>query len=394
MGDSEDRPLPMRIETLTVHAGRKVDPATGAVTPPVYMSTTYERDHDGGFASGFAYSRDGNPNRSMLEACLAALEGGREAVAFASGMAAITAVFEALPPDRPRRLLLPDDVYFGVRPLLAATDLADRFAVETVDMTDLAAVGRACSAFRPGLVWMETPSNPLLQVTDVAAVTALAHAAGAFAAVDNTWATPLLQRPLELGADFTVHALTKYLGGHSDVMLGGVIAREDGSYLARIRSAQVNKGAVPSPFECWLALRGIQSLVPRFQAHCRNAQAVADFLSSHSGVTAVHYPGLSSHSAYDLALRQMRGSGGGMLSFEVAGGRAEAMAVSNALRLFTRATSLGGAHSLVEHRASVEGAQSRAPEGLLRLSIGLESIDDLLEDLDRALRMVEGLEDA
>jgi cystathionine gamma-synthase len=376
----------MKIETLTVHAGRAVDPGTGAVTPPIHMSTTYQRAPDGEFPSGFAYSRDNNPNRAMLESCVTALEAGQETVAYSSGMAAITAVIEGLPPSHPRRLLLPEDVYFGIRPLLSATDLADRYAVNVVDMTDLVAVRNACDAFGPGLVWIETPSNPLLQITDIAAVADLAHEAGAYVAVDNTWATPILQRPLELGADFTIHALTKYLGGHSDVMLGTVTARAPSDYLARIRFAQINKGAVPSPFECWLALRGIQSLVPRLHAHCSNAASVATFLSAHEGVSAVHYPGLPTHPAHALAMRQMRGMGGGMLSVEVAGGRPQAMAVANAMRLFTRATSLGGAHSLVEHRASVEGPQTRAPEGLLRLSIGLEHIDDLRDDLDQALR--------
>ncbi len=378
----------MRIETLAVHAGRNVDPTTGAVAAPIHLSTTFERAPDGGFPSGFVYSRDNNPNRAMLETCLAALEDGVEAVAFASGMAAITAVMEAMPRDPPRRILIPEDVYFGIRPLLARTDLAERFEVAVIDMTDLAAVAKACDQIRPGLVWIETPSNPLLQVTDIAAVVAFAHAVGAFVAVDNTWATPILQRPTAIGADFAVHALTKYLGGHSDIMIGAVVARERGGYLDNIRAAQVNKGAVPSPFECWLALRGIESLVPRFEAQCRNAVAVATFLEGHCNVTRVHYPGLASHPAHQLAMRQMRGVGGGMLSFEVAGGRPEAMAVANALGLFIRATSLGGTHSLVEHRASAEGPQTRAPESLLRLSIGIEHVDDLIADLDQALAVL------
>ena len=376
----------MRLETLAVHAGRAVDRETGAVTAPIHLSTTYERAVDGGFPSGFVYSRDSNPNRAMLETCIAALEGCENAVAFASGMAAITAVIESLPTDRPRRLLMPEAIYFGIWPLLGVTDLAQRFEVSAIDMADLGAVRRACAAFKPGLVWIETPSNPCLDITDIAAVTALAHESGAYVAVDNTWATPVLQRPAGLGADLVVHALTKYLGGHSDVMLGAVVAREPGPYLTNIRSAQVNKGAVPSPFECWLAMRGIQSLVPRFEAHCRNAQTIATFLMSHPAVKAVHYPGLPEHPAHALAMRQMKGVGGGMLSFEVEGARSPAMAVANALRIFIRATSLGGTHSLVEHRASIEGPRTRAPEGLLRLSIGLEHPDDLIADLDQALK--------
>jgi cystathionine gamma-synthase len=378
----------MRPETLAVHAGRWVDPSIGAVTAPIHLSTTFERATDGAYPAGFVYSRDGNPNRAMLETCIAALEGAEAAVAFASGMAAITAVIEALPADRPRRLLMPDDIYFGIRPLLAATDLAGRLTVETVDMSDLGAAARAIRSFGPGLVWIETPSNPLLRVTDIKAVADLAHDAGAFVAVDNTWATPILQRPLDLGADFSIHALTKYMGGHSDVMLGVVAGRASGIYMENIRSAQVNKGAVPSPFDCWLALRGIQSLAPRFSVHCANAQTIAEFLAGHPSVTAVHYPGLTTHPAYDLVQRQMKGVGGGMLSLEVAGGRPAAFAVANALRLVIRATSLGGAHSLIEHRASVEGPQTRAPEGLLRLSVGIEHVDDIRADLEQALAHV------
>ena len=381
----------MRLETLAVHAGRAVDPLTGAVTPPIHLSTTFERAADGGFPSGFVYSRDGNPNRLMLETCMAALEGCDTAVAFASGMAAITSAIEGLPSDRPRRLLMPEDIYFGLRPLLEATDLAERFEVAFVDMTDVDAVRRACAKRRPGLVWIETPSNPRLHITDIAAVTKIAHDSGALVAIDNTWATPILQRPADCGADLIIHALTKYLGGHSDVMIGVVIGRESGQYLDNIRAAQVNKGAVPSPFECWLAMRGIQSLVPRFEMQCRNANSTANFLSTHPAVTAVHYPGLPCHPAHALAMRQMKGIGGGMLSFEVQGGRIAAMTVAGSLKIITRATSLGGNHSLIEHRASAEGQYTRAPEGLLRLSVGLEHIDDLTADLDQALNFAQTL---
>lgn len=375
----------MRQETRAVHAGRRVDPATGAVTAPIHLSTTFERAADGGYPMGFSYSRESNPNRRMLEECMAELEGAAAALAFSSGMAAATAVIESLPPDRPRRLLLPKDVYYGLRPLLTKTDLADRFEVTHIDMTDLDAVRDACTEAAPGMVWLETPSNPLLRVTDIAAAADFAHAAGAVVVVDNTWATPLLQQPLALGADLALNALTKYIGGHSDIMVGAVASRRDDEHLARMRSAQVNKGAVPSPFECWLALRGVQSLSARMERHCRNAAAIADFLVSRPEVSAVHYPGLASHPQHDVAMRQMGGVGGGMLSFELAGGRAAAMAVAASLELITRATSLGGPHSLIEHRASIEGPGTATPDGLLRLSIGLEHEDDLMEDLAQAL---------
>lgn len=374
----------MRPETLAIHAGQRPDPASGAVAAPIHLSTTFERAGDGSFASGFQYSRDDNPNRQTLETALAALEGGADAISFASGMAAIAAMIESLPADRPRRLVLPDDMYFGIRSLLNETGLGTQFAWVAVDMTDPAGVEAACQA-PTGMVWIETPSNPLVKIVDIAAVTAIARKAGAITAVDNTWATPLLQRPFELGADFVVHSLTKYIGGHSDVMLGAVVARESGEQSAALRAAQRHKGAVPSPFDCWLATRGLQSLSARMRMHCANAAALAEFLAGHAAVTAVHYPGLPSHPGHAIAASQMQDFGG-MLSFEVAGGRAEAMGVAAALDLIARATSLGGTHSLIEHRASVEGPDSLAPESLLRLSVGLEHVDDLIADLDQALR--------
>jgi cystathionine gamma-synthase len=374
----------MRFETAAVHAGRSVDPATGAVTTPIHLSTTFERAQDGSFPHGFEYSRESNPNRRGLEACLAALEGGQDCVAFASGMAAITAAIEALPEGRPRRILLPRDMYFGMRGLLADTDLRTRFEAVVVDMTDLGAVEEAIAQAPPGLVWVETPSNPLVNVVDIAAVAALAHRADALVVADNTWGTPALQRPLALGAHVVLHAVTKYIGGHSDVMLGAAIVPPGSPVLAGLRAAQKYKGAVPSPFECWLALRGVQSLPARMAVHCANALVLARFLAAHPGVEAVHYPGLPSHPGHAVAARQMSAFGG-MLSFQVKGGEREAMAVAGRVRIFTRATSLGGTHSLIEHRASVEGSRTMAPPNLLRVSVGLEHVDDLREDLEQAL---------
>jgi cystathionine gamma-synthase len=305
----------MRVETIAIHAGQAVDPATGAVSPPICLSTTFERDPDGGYSRGFEYIRDDNPNRRSLETCMAALEGGSAAIAYPSGMAAISAVIEALGVQRPGRLILPEDMYYGVRSLLAQTAFGRALDVIFVDMADLAAVERACREATPGVVWIETPSNPLVSIVDIAAVAKIGRAHGAAVGVDNTWATPCLQRPLEFGADVVVHSLTKYVGGHSDVMSGAVVVKEDGPVLEELRATQRHRGAVPSPFDCWLALRGAASLSARMTVHCSSALAIARFLEAHPAVTAVHYPGLESHPGHEIAARQMRAFGG-MVSIE------------------------------------------------------------------------------
>ncbi|HEY8104613.1 MAG TPA: PLP-dependent transferase [Gemmatimonadales bacterium] len=371
----------MRFETIAVHAGHQPDPATGAVTPPIHLSTTFERAPDGTFPGGYIYSRDTNPNRRALERSLAELESGGAAAAFASGMAATSAIFQSLAPGD--HVVVPDDSYYITRKLLG--EVYSRWGLEhtPVNMTEPAAVA---AALRPStrLIWIETPSNPLMRVTDIAAIVALARKAGVRVACDNTWASPVLTRPLELGADLVMHSTTKYLGGHSDVLSGAVVARSDDEVFQRIRTVQVAGGAVASPFDCWLLLRGIRSLPYRMQGHCEHALAVARFLEAHPAVARVHYPGLASHPAHAVAVRQMPGFGG-MLSLEVRGGRAEAMAMTGRLKLITRATSLGGPETLIEHRASVEGAHTRAPESLLRLSVGLEHPEDLIADLAQAL---------
>lgn len=371
----------MRIETLAVHAGNEADLVTGAITPPIHLSTTFQRAPDGSYPGGHVYSRTSNPNRDALETSLAALEGGAAAAAFASGSAATMSVFQALAPGD--AVIAPNDVYHGTARLLR--DVLAPWGVEVtfVDVTDLEQVR---AALRPTtrLVWIETPSNPLLKITDIARVTELAHGAGARVACDNTWATPILQRPFAFGVDLAVHATTKYLGGHSDVLGGAVVARESDDFFARIRLIQTTAGAVPSAFDCWLVMRGIRTVPYRMRAHSENALRVATFLSEHPAVDVVHYPGLPSHPGYDIAARQMT-LPGGMLSFQVRGDRERAVAVAAKARLFTRATSLGGPESLIEHRASVEGPQTRTPENLLRLSIGLEHPDDLIEDLAQAL---------
>ena len=372
----------MRFETLAVHAGHLPDATTGAVAPPLYLSTTFERAADGSFPSGFVYIRDANPNRRMLEECLAALEGGAVCAAFASGMAATHAIFQSLAPGD--RVLLPEDAYYATSKIVR--EMLSRWGLrcDLVDATDPDAVRRALET-PTRLVWVETPSNPRLRVTDIAAVSELAHGAGALVVCDNTWATPALTRPLELGADLVMHSTTKYLGGHSDVQGGAVVARAEDRLFQSVRLAQTLAGGVPSPFDCWLVLRGARSLAARLRVHCENAATVARFLLGHPAVSGVHYPGLPSHPGHAVAARQM-GAFGGMLSFEVAGGRATAMAAAGRLRVITRATSLGGTESLIEHRASIEGALTRAPEGLLRMSVGLEHPEDIVADLDQALR--------
>ena len=371
----------MRIETLAAHAGHSIDPTTGAVTPPIHLSTTFEREPDGSYRQGFLYARTSNPTRQLLESSLAELEGGASAIAFSSGLAATSAVFQVLAPGD--HVIAPEDAYYGTLKLLREVFGPWGLQADACDMSDLSAVERL---LRPNtkVVWVETPSNPLLRVVDIAALAGLAQRVGARCVVDNTWATPVLQRPLALGADLVMHSTTKYLGGHSDLIGGALVSRVDDDYSAKLRTLQGLGGAIPSPFDCWLLLRGIRSLPWRMRGHCANAAAVARFLSTHQAIEAVHFPGLPSHPAHDIAARQMSDFGG-MLSIQVRGGAGDAMAFSNRLKLFTRATSLGGPESLIEHRASVEGPTTISPQNLLRVSVGLENADDLLEDLARAL---------
>lgn len=372
----------MHIETLAVHAGHAVDAASAAVTPPIHLSTTFAREADGSYRAGFVYSRNSNPNRAALEQCLAELEGGTAAAVFASGSAATMSLIQAVAAGG--HVILPDDAYYGTIKLAREVFGPWGLELSTVDMTRLDEVQRA---MRPNtkLVWAETPSNPLLRVVDIAAVAEIAHAGGAICAVDNTWATPLQQRPLSLGADVAMHSTTKYLGGHSDVLGGALVVRDNPELFQKLNTVQTAGGAVPSPFECWLTMRGVRTLPVRVHAQSASALSIAQFLASHRGVEAVHYPGLPSHPGHEIACRQMRGFGG-MLSVQIGRNRAESMAFASKLKLFTNATSLGGTESLIEHRASVEGPATRAPENLLRVSIGLEHPDDLKQDLDDALR--------
>ena len=367
-------------ETIAVHAGRAIDPATGAVVAPIHLSTTFQRGQDGTFPTGFDYSRTDNPNRAALENALAILEGGAVAAAFPSGLAAAMAVFQALGPND--HVVAPREAYYGVLRLLREVFGRWQLAVDFVDMTDLGALKKAMRK-NTEIVWVETPSNPTLKLTDLAAAAEIAHTVGARLVVDNTWC-PMIQRPFALGADLVMHSTTKYFGGHSDVMGGAIIARQADESFQNIRLAQKVGGAVPAPFDCWLVHRGMQTLPWRMRAHCENAGRVAQFLAGHPKVERVHYPGLPSHPQHDLARRQMT-LFGGMLSFELKGDRAAAMALPNRTRIFTRATSLGGVESLIEHRQSIEGPDTLTPAMLLRLSIGLEHPDDLIADLEQAL---------
>jgi len=370
----------MKIETLAVHAGHAIDPATGAVAAPIHLSTTFERDIEGTYSRGFMYTRNNNPNRQALEEGISMLEGGAAAAAFASGTGATMSIFQTLAPGD--HVLAHIDAYYGTSRLLREIFLRWDLDVNFIDMSDLSAVKNALRS-KTKLAWMETPSNPLLKIVDLAAVAEIVHDAGALCVCDNTWA-PIIQRPFDLGADLILHSTTKYFGGHCDVLGGLVGTKTDNDFFRRIRSIQYSGGAVPSPFDCWLILRGMRTLPWRMRAHSENGMKVAEFLAQHRKVARVHYPGLRSHPGHEIAGRQMS-MFGGMLSFEVNDGRDAAMSVAARTKIFTRATSLGGVESLIEHRASIEGAGTSSPEGLLRLSIGLENADDLIEDLDQAL---------
>lgn len=371
----------MHPDTIAVHAGHAPDPATGAVAEPLHLSTTFSRRPDGSSTHGYVYSREKAPNRSALEAAIAALDGGEDAAAFASGQAAVAAVLQSLAPGD--HVICPSAVYYGTRKLLGQVFQHWGLAFTVVDATSLEAVRGAMRA-RTALVWTETPSNPTLAVTDIAGVAEIAHAAGARVVVDNTWATAIGQQALPLGADLVMYSTTKYYGGHSDSLSGALVTARRDELWERIRLVQSTMGAVLAPFDCWLVHRGIASLPCRFRQHSASAMAVAEFLAAHPAVEATHYPGLQSHPGHDVAARQMSYFGG-MVSVQVRGGQAAALAAAARLRIFTYATSLGGVESLVEHRKSVEGPDSPTPDNLLRLSIGLEDPADLIDDLRQAL---------
>ena len=375
----------MKIQTLAVHAANKPDAATGAVAPSIHLSTTFLRAADGSYPGGYVYGRSENPNRAALETALAQLEVGAAAAAFASGLAAIHAIFQALQPGD--HAVVSQDIYHGTHAMLEKVMLRWGLDISFISFDDLNNV-RAAIRKSTRLVYLETPTNPMMKIIDLAEVITIAQNAGVKAVVDNTLATPVLQRPLEMGADFSVHSSTKYFGGHSDVTGGAVMVKADDDSFARIREEQSLAGAVPAPFDCWLIRRGLATLPLRVSVQSSNALKIAEFLQAHSGVSHVHYPGLAYHPGHTIARKQMSAFGG-MLSFQVAAGEAAARKVASITKLFTQATSLGSIESLIEHRASVSGESASTPRDLLRLSVGIEDAEDLVEDLDKAIKSAQ-----
>jgi cystathionine gamma-synthase len=385
-------------ETLAIHAGQEPDPLTGAVVPPIYQTSTYAQDGVGGlrggggsgpgrFIEGYEYSRTANPTRGALEECLAALEGGARALAFASGMAAEDALLRTVlsPGDH---VLIPHDAYGGTFRLFDKIFKPWGVSYRPVPVSDPDAVRAALADAPAKVVWVESPTNPLLSIADISMLAQLAHAAGALLVVDNTFASPYLQQPLELGADVVVHSTTKYLGGHSDVV-GGAVVMADPELGERLAAVQNSTGSAGGPFDAWLTLRGIRTLGVRMDRHCANAARVADLLAGHPAVSQVLYPGLPAHPGHEVAAKQMRGFGG-IVSVRLRGGEEAALALCGRTRLFTLGESLGGVESLIEHpgrmtHASVAGSELEVPADLVRLSVGIENGDDLLEDLRAAL---------
>ncbi|NOW93841.1 PLP-dependent aspartate aminotransferase family protein [Mucilaginibacter sp. SG564] len=370
----------MKIETIAIHSGNKKDESSKAVIQPIILSTTFERGIDGDFPGGHIYSRSSNPNRWSLENVLAKLENGADAASFSSGNAAGMSVFQSLPPGT--HVIAPDDMYHGLR-----NQLKNLFAgILTFDFIDVNDTEVLQQHIRPetGVIWLETPSNPLLKITDIKKVVAIAKAKGIKVVCDNTFATPICQQPLALGADLVMHSATKYFGGHSDLMGGALITAEKSEWWQKIRQVQEMGGAIPSPTDCYYLARSIKTLPYRVKGHVQNAQLLAEFLEQHPQVDQVMYPGLPSHPQHTIAKEQMLAFGG-MLSFIVKGDENDTHNIINKLKLFTRATSLGGVESLIEHRATVEGPDTKTPRNLLRVSVGLEHIDDLIADLKQAL---------
>jgi cystathionine gamma-lyase len=378
----------MDFETRAIHDGQEPDPATGAVIVPIFQTSTYVQE-EAGQTKGYEYSRTGNPTRAALETCLASLESATHGFAFASGMAATTTVFHLLSPGD--RVVCVNDVYGGTYRVFTKVYEPKGYHFEFVSAEDASERPADFLDERTRMVWVETPTNPLMSIVDLRAVTEAAHAAGAFVVVDNTFATPYLQRPLELGADIVVHSTTKYLGGHSDVV-GGFAGTNDPSIAERLAFLQNSLGAIPGPLDSWLVLRGLKTLAIRMRQHSANAQRIAEHLEIHPAVERVRYPGLESHPQHDLARSQMDGFGG-MISFDVAGSGQEALEVVRSTSIWQLAESLGGVESLIEHpgvmtHASLSESPYSIPENLVRLSVGIESVDDLIADLDGALARV------
>lgn len=374
--------------TRAIHEGQEFDPTTGAIIPPIYQTSTFVQDGIGGLRNGYEYGRSGNPTRTSLETLLASLEGGVRALSFASGLAAEDALLRAAlrPGDH---IVLGNDAYGGTHRLIERIHSEWGIRNTTVDLADLDAVRTALATDRSRMLWIETPSNPLMKISDIAALVELGRAVGAVVVVDNTFASPALQQPLSLGADVVVHSTTKYLGGHSDV-IGGALVFADEELAEKAQFLQFAAGAVSSPMDAWLTVRGIKTLQVRVRQHSANAQSIAEALVGHAGVETVYYPGLPEHPAHDLAARQMSGFGG-MLSVALAGGAPAARRFAESTRAFQLAESLGGVESLIGYpsemtHASVRGTALEVPDNIVRLSVGIEDVDDLLEDVEQALR--------
>ena len=370
-------------ETVAAQALGWVDDVTKAISPPIHTATTFVRDPDNQYRNGRVYARDHNPSFDQAEAVLCALEKGAHAALFASGMAAATAAFLALKPGN--HVIAPKVMYWSLRNWLMNFATQWGLQVEFIDMSNLDELKRSMRFGKTKLVWIETPANPLWTITDIAAAAEITHAGGAMLAVDSTTASPVLTRPLTLGADIVMHSATKYLNGHSDLIAGALIASADSEYWTRVKGVRAQLGGTMGSFEAWLLLRGMRTLFLRVEAACRSAERIADFFSHNSLVSEVLYPGLKNFVGHDIAVRQMLGGFGGMLSIRVKAGEAAAIATAANVEIWKRATSLGGVESLIEHRASVEGVGTPVPSDLLRLSVGIENVDDLIDDLDQAL---------
>jgi cystathionine gamma-synthase len=380
-------PSSQGFSTRAIRSGQEFDPTTGAVVPPVYLTSTFVQDGIGGFRGGYEYARGGNPTRTSLETLLASLEGGLRAFSFASGLAAEDTLLRAvLEPGS--RIIMGNDVYGGTHRLVNRVFVPWGVTLTTIDMSDVDAVRDAVAASPAAVLWIETPSNPLMKISDIAALAEIGHAAGALVVVDNTFASPYLQQPLALGADVVVHSTTKYLGGHSDV-LGGAVIVNNPELAEKVGFLQFGVGAVSGPFDAWLTVRGIKTLAVRMERHSSNAQAIAEALVGHPALDAVYYPGLPTHPGHDVAARQMSGFGG-MLSVALTGGAAAARTFAESTELFQLAESLGGVESLIGYpsemtHASVRGTALEVPENIVRLSVGIEDVDDLVADVLGAL---------
>jgi cystathionine gamma-synthase len=373
--------------TRAIHAGQDPDSAVGSVVPPIYATSTFIQDKVGEARGGYEYSRSSNPTRTALEECMAALEGGRHGLVFASGLAAEDTLLRTIASPG-SHFVVPDDAYGGTYRLFVRVHQRWGVAADPAHLTNLDTVAAAIIPGETKAVWIETPTNPLLNIADIAAIVDLAHSAGALVIVDNTFATPYLQQPLELGADVVVHSTTKYCGGHSDI-IGGALVVNDDDLAEQLRFHQNAIGGVASPFDCWLVLRGLRTLAVRMERHCDNAEVVAAFLNDHPRIAQVYFPGLDAHPGHDLAKRQMRRYGG-MVSFRVAGGEQAALRVCEGTSVIILGESLGGVESLIEHpgkmtHLSVAGTQLEVPDDLIRLSVGIEDAEDLIADLDKAL---------